>query len=321
MDNSRIIGITGSSGYIGSRLVRHLEETTSNRIVAFDVIPPAIPTHNISVHRVDVSRPIYNLLKHESVNTLVHLAENTIIPAAISKSQVRSLREEKQLTLESVLDSCVNASVDHVIYVSSNTVYGVYNDASTPVMEESSLTTSTDFNYSYDKVLAENKLTQFAIENPDISVTVLRSSPVLGPTANGDLTSVFYCTHPISILGHNPPFQCIHEDDLVRILGQVIKTTTGGVFNAAGDGVVFRDEILKMIPFRPLTIPSFGILPLVLLSAIGVRTGAATNKSAFNLMKYPIVMSTARLKQKLEYITAYNSLEALTAFVNSVLWK
>ena len=321
MDSSRIVGVTGSSGYIGSRLVRHMEDTMPNRIVAFDATPPATPTHNIVVHRLDVSRPIDSVLKHGSVNTLIHLAENTIIPTITNNSQTRSLIEKNQFTLESVLDSCIKASIDHIIYVSSHTVYGANNDVSIPIMEESSLTKATDFNYSYDKVLSESKLAQFAIENPNIAVTVLRSSPVLGPTAKRDLKSIFYCTHPIGIWGHNPPFQFVHEDDLVRIVGHVIENTLGGVFNVASDGVVFRREIMQMIPFRPLIIPSLAILPLVFLSATGVRTGAATSRGAFNIMKYPIVMSTGLLKQKLGYIPSYNSLEALTAFVNSVLWK
>ena len=321
MNSSRVVGVTGSSGYIGSRLVRYLEDTMPDRIVAFDTIPPSIPTHNIVVNRLDVSLPIDNALKHGSVNTLIHLAENTIIPTVVNNSQTRSLSEKNQTTLESVLDSCVKASVDHIVYVSSHTVYGIGNDLSIPIMEESILTTATDFNYSYDKVLCENKLAQFAIENPNITVTVLRSSPVLGPTAKRDLKNIFYCTHPIGILGYNPPFQFLHEDDLVRIMGCVIENPVGGVFNVASDGVVFRREILDMVPFRALVVPSLAVLPLVFLSAIGVRTGAATSKSAFSIMKYPIVMSTGLLKQKLGYIPSYNSLETLTAFVNSVLWK
>ena len=39
LNNKKVVAVTGSSGYIGSRLLRYLEECGSYGLVAFDINP------------------------------------------------------------------------------------------------------------------------------------------------------------------------------------------------------------------------------------------------------------------------------------------
>ena len=94
-----------------------------------------------------------------------------------------------------------------------------------------------DFPFGYDKFLSDQILESFAERHPDTKVTLLRCCSVLGPGANPDISRIFCFSRPIGILGYNPPFQFLHEDDLARILSAVIQRGICGVFNLAGDGV------------------------------------------------------------------------------------
>ena len=319
LNNKKVVAVTGSSGYIGSRLLRYLEECGSYGLVAFDINPPVIPIHDIQVYRLDINRDISSQLRESVVDTVVHLAENNYLVS--NTSHQGDSQEQKIQNLQSVLASSVEAGVAHIIYISSHTVYGTNRDLPIPITEVYQLTDDKEFSYSFDNVVIENILSQFSVDHPGCLVTILRCSPVLGPGANDNLLSIFNCTHPIGVLGYNPPFQFTHEDDLARIIELAVRDSSDGVFNLASDGVVFWREIANLLPFKPLVIPNILVIPLVLLNKIGFPTKAATSRSAFNLMKFPVVLGTGLLKQELDYTPAYTSSETFTSFANSVLWN
>ncbi|MBO55557.1 MAG: hypothetical protein CL886_07835 [Dehalococcoidia bacterium] len=319
LDNKKIVAVTGSSGYIGSRLLRYLEECGEYGLVAFDINPPAVPIHDIEVYRLDINRDISSHLRRSMVNTVVHLAENNYLNR--NARQGIDSQEQRIKNLQAVLGSSVETGVAHIIYISSHTVYGSKPNLEIPITEISPLADDKEFTHSFDNVVIEDILSTFSVEHPDCLVTILRCTPVLGPTANDNLFSIFNCTHPIGVMGYNPPFQFLHEDDLARILEMVIRNSLAGVFNVASDGVVFWREILNLLPFKPLTVPNILVVPLVLLSKVGFPTKAATSRSAFNLMKHPLLLGTGLLKQEINYTPSYTSLETFTSFANSVLWN
>ena len=319
LNNRKTVGVTGSSGYIGSRLLRHLEECEDYGLVAFDINPPVVPIHNIEVYRLDISHDINSQLRRSSVDTVIHLAENNY--SSCGARTTVDLQKQRIKNLQAVLDSSVEAGVTHVIYISTHTVYGIGRDLPIPITEIYKLTGDKEVLYNFDNVAIEDILSRFSIEHPDCLVTILRSAPVLGPSANNNLLSIFSCTHPIGVRGYNPPFQFVHEDDLARIIELIIRNSIYGVFNLAADGVVFWRELVSLLPFRPVTVPNILVVPLVVLNRIGFPTKAATSRSAFNLMKHPVVLGTGLLKQEINYTPSYTSLETFTSFANSVLWN
>jgi UDP-glucose 4-epimerase len=76
-----------------------------------------------------------------------------------------------------------------------------------------------------------------------------------------------------SILGFDPRYQFIHEDDIVAVLEHAVRDDLPGVYNAAGDGVLVLSEVASLLgkPLAPL-IPPFGAgLALRALRPLGVR--------------------------------------------------
>jgi UDP-glucose 4-epimerase len=316
VEDTKIVAVTGASGYIGSRLLRQLEEENLERLVAIDTRPPPLPIHNVAVYRRDVGLNFEDALRQSRVTTLVHLA--FVQNRGRNRRTVREIRNTNQRTLHMVLDSCANAGVKHVVYLSSHTVYGARRDNAVPLTENAPLRPIPDLSVSYDKFLSDQILESYAERHPDIKVTVLRCCPVLGPSAGKDVSRIFTFPGPVGVYGYNPPFQFLHEDDLARILTLVIQRGVYGVYNLAGDGVAFYNEIIDALPGRYLCLPNFLAYPLVGMTwKMGMQ--GRRNSAELDLLRFPLLLSTSKIREATGYQINYTSLETLNSFVNGVL--
>jgi UDP-glucose 4-epimerase len=316
-DDTKAVAITGASGYIGSRLLRRLEDEEGIRkLVAIDIHSPTEPIHNMAAYRMDVAEPIDSALLAHRVTTLVHLA--FITQPGRNRREVNSIRQTNLDTLRSVLESCVRAGVNHVVYLSSYTVYGAHPDNPIPITDSAPLRPLPDFAYGYDKYLSEQILQEFQEQHPDIAVTILRSCVVLGPSANNYVAKAFFRPWLLGVWNHNPPMQFVYEDDLARVLTIVVQQRLAGVFNVAGDGVVFYREMAEMMGSRLVVLPAFLAVSLTQLTW-NLRIQVDSPGTGMALVKYPIVLSTGKLHEVTGYRFWHTSLETLTAFTNANL--
>ena len=311
------VAITGASGYVGARLLRKLEdEEDISKLVAIDTLPPAVPIRNMAAYRTNVTEPIDDALTQHNVSTVVHLA--FIARRGRNRQEVDSIRETNLAALGSVLESSACAGVNHIVYLSSHTVYGAHADNPVPLTDEAPLRPIPDFPYGYDKFLSEQMLQEFQETHPDIAVTILRSCMVLGPSAGNYITKAFFRPWLLGVLDYDPPLQFVYEDDLARILTIVIQRRLLGVFNVAGDGVVFYTEFAQMIKSRLINLPSFLAYGLAQLSW-NLHIQRESTSCGLDLVRYPMVLSTGKLHQATGYRFWHTSMETLSAFANSGL--
>ena len=240
----RVIAVTGAAGAIGRRLLLELEENGDQReVVALDTRPLAFPVHNVSAYRRDVAEPIGDILEGRRVTTVVHLA----FDARRGRSQLEAaaIRQSNLDALKSVLDSCASAQVRHFILLSSHMAYGAYADNPVPLRDDAPLRASPDSPYGYDKLLSEELVREFDAQHEDIAVTILRPCPVLGPNTHHSVARGMFRPMLLAVRGWDPPLQFLYEDDLARVLSIVIAREIPGVFNVAGEGVVFYRELAE----------------------------------------------------------------------------
>ncbi len=310
------VAVTGSSGYIGTRLLRELEEAQLGRLVALDKKPLALPIHGILARRQDVQQPIQDILRQNGITTVVHLAASPNYGQPRRESLLTT--ESNLRTLRAVLESCSWAGVKHVVFLSGHSVYGVHPNNPLPLTEDAPLRVNDDHPATREKYLAEQVIQEFEMDHPYIGLTVLRTPPVLGPGAPPNLSQIFYCPHPLKAGTGDLPFQFLHQDDLARAMTAIIKNKTHGVFNLTGEGVAFFSEISEALPEKVPRWPRFPVYQAVHLTwKLGLQR--SRHVSQLDFLQYPLVLSTGKLKHALDYQTRYTSLETLNSFVNSTL--
>ncbi len=124
-----------------------------------------------------------------------------------------------------------------------------------------------------DILEAEKAVAGFADRNPDVTVTVLRFCNALGPDQRTTHTELFRLPAIPCILGFDPRYQFIHEEDLVGVLRFAAERDLPGIYNAAGDGVLALSEVASLLgkPLAPILPPWGTSLGAAALRPTGVR--------------------------------------------------
>ncbi|MDA0262884.1 MAG: NAD-dependent epimerase/dehydratase family protein [Chloroflexi bacterium] len=311
----KVVAVTGASGYVGAKLLERLEQEPGLRkLVAFDVKAPPLPIHNVANYRKNVSEPINDDLNDQEATTLVHLAFNPRRGA--TRREIIEIRDENLNTLRSVMASCARARVTHLVYLSSHLVYGAHGDNPLPISEGEPMRPSPEDSYANNKSFCELALEEFSRAQEEVKVTVLRSCPVIGPSADNVATRSFFRKWFKGVSDGNPAMQFVYDDDLARVMSIIIQREIPGTFNVAGDGVVFYREMADIIDSKMINLPSFLAYPLNKL-CWELRLQRSTTASDIDLVRWPILMSTGKLRKATGYRFWHTALESLTAFANS----
>jgi UDP-glucose 4-epimerase len=315
--SSPVIAITGSAGYIGSLLLQKLEnEESVGRLIAIDVKPLSMPLHNITVHRLDITESLDPVFHDHRINTVVHLAYN--LRESRSPAEAAAIQHNNLQGLANLLRGCRTGRVRNIIYLSSHTVYGAYGDNPVPVTEEAPMRPLSGFQYGQTKARSEEMLQSFIQEYPDVGVTVLRCCMVMGPGGENYVARSFQQPALLKIWGHDPPLQFVHESDLARLLASLALDPRPGLFNVAGESVMRYSRLAQLLGRKLISLPPVVAYPLVQFTwKMGLQKSAPA--VGLDLIRYPIVLSTGKLKQSTGFRFQYTAEEAVNSFVSSNL--
>jgi len=309
-----VLAVTGASGYIGSRLLQELEmEEGLAKVVAIDTRPLPATFDKVTSERLDVTQSLDDTFQAHRINTVAHLAF-TLKPGR-GRREIERVRQANLTGVQSVLKACHAAKVSSFIYLSSHTVYGAHKDNPVPIAEETPSRPSLGFQYSWDKALCEGIVQEFARENPEVSVTVLRSCVVMGPGADNFVTQAFFKPVLIGVMGYDPPLQFVHEDDVAKLLHLLIMEPCPGTFNVAGEGVVRYTRMAHLAGRRLVFLPPVLAYPLTQMAwKLGIQKDSPA--AGLDFIRYPVVVSTGKLKKETGFRFSYTSEETLMAYLS-----
>jgi UDP-glucose 4-epimerase len=134
----------------------------------------------------------------------------------------------------------------------------------------------------------------FAERNREITVTVLRFVNALGPAMRTAHTALLGLPVVPGILGFDPRYQFIHEDDIVDVLRYAVATDLPGVYNAAADGVLALSEVASLLgkPLAPI-LPPWGT---GVAAAALRRAGLRVPPEMLQQLRYGRALDNRRLK-------------------------
>ena len=307
------IFITGVSGYIGQKLLAFLDGKPGvKKIVGIDIREPSVRPGNFTFFRKDVREPLADILSDHGIDSLVHLAY--VVPPLHNKNLMEDINTGGS---KNVLDSCLKAGVKQIVYTSSATAYGFHADNDNPLTEDSPLRGNDDFVYSKTKKVIEGIFSRFIKGNPGYTVAILRPSFVAGPVFDNPLAR--HMQKKLVLLPSvTQPFQYVHEDDLVEIIYLMLQRRVSGVFNVGADGSMAFPEMIKLLGNRMLPIP-FDIMSVLNNLAWYLRLTSVSEfpSPALNMVRYPWIVSSDKLKRVLGYRYKYTTRETFLDFAQA----
>lgn len=304
------IAVTGSSGYVGSNLIRRLSsEDWVEAVLAIDIRPPSFEYHDGVTHvDHDVRRPMDRLFSDFAPDAVVHLA--FVLEPGRNKAAIR----EVDLTgTANALAATAAAGAGHFLYFGSTTVYGPHRDNPDWLTEDSPTRPLAGFQYAVDKLAAERLIADFSTVHPEVQVAVLRGCPVMGPTADNFISRAFAKRVLIGMTGYDPPMQLLHEDDLVDLLAMSLKDRITGTYNVAGEDVVRWSEMARMLGRYVVTLPAPALYTIASVTwAMRIQSQAPAAGLAF--IQHRWTASTDKIKTELGVQFVHTSAEAWAAY-------
>jgi UDP-glucose 4-epimerase len=258
MTSKRVL-ITGLSTYWGGRLAQEIERDPEVECVIG--VSPDDPT-------CELERTEYVRVgtQHALLRRIVDAAEiDTVVDTRLVvdslRASPREAHEANAIGTMNILTACggPDSPVRKVVFKSSAHYYGCERDDPAFFTEDMRRPHPPRTQLEADILEAERAVEGFAKRNPDVTVTVLRFVNALGPDLRTSHTALF--DHPAvpAILGFDPRYQFIHEDDLVAVLRHAVAEDLPGIYNAAGDGVLVLSEVASLLGKLPAPIlPPWG---------------------------------------------------------------
>jgi nucleoside-diphosphate-sugar epimerase len=169
--------------------------------------------------------------------------DGLVVGAAVAPAAVRSL-----------LDAAGDASVPHVVLVSSATVYGAWPNNPVPLSEDAALRPNPGFAFAADRAEAERLLAEWKDGHPNATATVLRPTVVVRDGALSLLDQALNGVGGLRPREASRPVQFLAEADAASAIATALEQKLDGAYNVAPDGWV-SDETTRALAGGPTRFP------------------------------------------------------------------
>jgi UDP-glucose 4-epimerase len=256
---SRRILITGLASVWGGRLAHQLESDPEvETVVGIDT---ADPQHELErtefVRTPPEPKPLARIIRAAGIDTVV---ETTLVGDGRGLSSGRTRAIDLQATM-SLLEAAARSGVSKVVVKSSAEYYGSGRDAPAFFTEDTPPLRRPRTPVQRELARVERALREYGDEHRDTTVTVLRCASTVGGGLRSAQLSLLSLPVIPGILGFDPRWQFVHEDDVVGALAHAVAQSLPGAYNVAGDGVLALSEVAGLLskPLLPV-LPPWGTL-------------------------------------------------------------
>jgi nucleoside-diphosphate-sugar epimerase len=170
--------VTGASGFIGTRLVKHLKDSGVADVRAWDIAPPRVRLPGVDYQVLDVREPI-PAQRGEGAQIIYNLA-------AVHRTPGHPAEQYYETNILGAANICAlaeAAGIREIVFTSSISVYGPSED----MLSETSPLKPVS-HYGKSKRMAEVLHRQWADRADDRRLVVVRPGVVFGPGENGNYT-------------------------------------------------------------------------------------------------------------------------------------
>ena len=308
------VAVTGAAGDLGRLLLPLLERDADvERILVLDVAHP--PGDKVVFHRVDLTRhdaegELSEALAEHPVDVFFHLA---FLWGPVRDGSLA--HELEVIGTMNVLSAVARARVPRLIVSSLTALYGAHGHGPALLPEQAPLRGCPGSRFISDKVEVEKQVLTFRERHPETRVIVLRFAPLFGPSMNNPATRMLSHGVVPTLMGFDPLWQALHEEDAARALYQSLSANAEGEFNIVGRGVLPLSGLIREAGARPLPVP--GPLYRAALKTMTALGGPGFPTALLDYMHYGWLADGERAEEELGFIPMFHARDAVAAIRRS----
>lgn len=314
--HQKSIALTGTAGFVGSSLLRELEKDPNyKKIIAIDYRKPPFELRKAKFYRFDLTETLADsklleIFEKEDVDTVIHTAFPVSPPHNIGWAH-----ELVSIGTMYVVDACAARKIRKLVMASTTEVYGAHASNPNFLTESHPVRGGAKSRFLRDKIDAENQVLRFAKKNPDTAVTILRPCTILGPNVRNYKTSFLQRPVLFTVMGYDPLFQFIHEDDVIRAFKMAIEEDRPGIYNLVGDGILPLSKVLQLAGKIGVPVPAPFLYPAI--QALWYLNIVSAPASRLDFLKYLSVADGEKAKKEMGFTPRYSTKEALLSFIGA----
>ncbi|WP_461145427.1 NAD-dependent epimerase/dehydratase family protein [Salinifilum aidingensis] len=310
-----VVLVTGVSRFLGGHVAARLAaEPAVDRVVGVDGERPsrdmARRMGRTEFVRADIRNPaIAQVIERHDVDTVVHTALNTQHAGSARSAS----KEMNVLGTMQLLAACQQAPrLRKLVLRSTAAVYGISPRDPAVFTEDMEPKDVPSSGYAKDAVEIEGYVRGFARRRPDVAISTLRFTDVIGPRVDATLPRYFAQPVVPVVCGYDARLQLLHSDDAVAVLQRAALTDLPGVFNVAGQGVLMLSQAIQRAGRVAVPVPRTAVPALHTLLR-GANPGFDSEQLRY--LAFGRVVDTTRLREHFGYTPRWGTGEAFDDYV------
>lgn len=296
--------ITGVAGKLGRMVARRLLEH-GHTIYGLDRRPWPDAPRGVEMFNADVrKRPAEDVFRLRRPEAVIHMA-------TVSHFSVRA-EERYRINLkgtQAIFEHCDTYGAGRVVFVGRHTYYGAAADAPLYHGEDDPPLAVSTFPELADLVAADLYAGSALWRYPHIHTSVLRMCYTLGPSHHGTLAQFIASKRVATVLGFDPLYQFMHEEDSAAAICTALESDLHGVYNVAGPQPVPLSLLLRVTD--RLNVP----IPEPLYNLMQGRFGLSRlPEGAINHVKHPVVVDDAAFRAATSFVPTFDEIQTMESF-------
>jgi nucleoside-diphosphate-sugar epimerase len=292
--NEKIVRVflTGISGYLGGVLAEHFSGIPKiEHLTGIDVSPPKKPLpKKTRFVQMDVRSPEISAVM-AGHDVVVHTAFVVLWPAKMSATE----RDDINVNgTRNVATAAVANRVKRLVYSSSDAAYDQFLlRGQTNVTEDFPLGKGNFSSYYCNAKANIERMLTATVVPAGITLTMFRPGYIIGPRNTATIQSLR--ENAVTLLGHDPRSQYVHEGDVAAAFAQAVLTDMPGAYNLDPDDYLQLSQVQKIIGVKHApTIPSW--LARLIMHVSWRYSGSPTHPSWLDVMLVDFTLSNLKLK-------------------------